>query len=155
MPFTPRGLIALALLALTSCTVAGATELNPAAVTYTLPEQIKWKTPLGIAPGIENAVLVGDPTQPGLYVVMVRWLAGNHFSHPHFHPHDRFITVIKGTWWVGTGTKFDPSATVPMPAGTFVTHYGGQIHFDGAKDEDAILLILGDGPATVTPAEQK
>ena len=42
-----------------------------------------------------------------------------------------------------------------MPAGTFVTHYGGQIHFDGAKDEDAILLIVGDGPATVTPAEQK
>ena len=155
MPFTPRRLIALALLTLTSCTLAGATELNPAAVTYTLPDQIKWKTPLGIAPGVENAVLVGDPTQPGLYVVMVRWLAGNHFSHPHFHPHDRFITVIKGTWWVGTGTKFDPSATVPMPAGTFVTHYGGQIHFDGAKDEDAILLIVGDGPATVTPAEQK
>lgn len=63
--------------------------------------------------------------------------------------------MIKGVWWVGTGTKFDPSATVPMPAGTFVTHYGGQIHFDGAKDEDAILLIVGDGPATVTPAEQK
>jgi quercetin dioxygenase-like cupin family protein len=155
MPFTPRRLIAFALLALTSCTLAGATELNPAAVTYTLPDQIKWKTPLGIAPGVENAVLVGDPTRPGLYVVMVRWLAGNHFSHPHFHPHDRFITVIKGTWWVGTGTKFDPSATVPMPAGTFVTHYGGQIHFDGAKDEDAILLIVGDGPATATPAEQK
>jgi len=155
MPFTPRRLIALAVLALASCMLAGATELNPAAVTYTLPDQIKWKTPIGIAPGVENAVLVGDPTQPGLYVVMVRWLAGNHFSHPHFHPHDRFITVIKGTWWVGTGTKFDPSATVPMPAGTFVTHYGGQTHFDGAKDEDAILLIVGDGPATVTPAEQK
>src|SRR5215469_10816013 len=155
MPFTPRRLIALALLALTSCTLAGATELNPAAVTYTLPDQIKWKTPLGIAPGVENAVLVGDPTQPGLYVVMVKWLAGNHFSHPHYHPHDRFITVIKGTWWVGTGTKFDPSATVPMRAGTFVTHYGRQIHFDGAKNEDAILLIVGNGPATVTPAEQK
>ena len=155
MPFTPLRLIALAVLALTSCMLADATELNPAAVTYTLPDQIKWKTPLGIAPGVENAVLVGDPTQPGLYVVMVRWLAGNHFSHPHFHPHDRFITVIKGTWWVGTGTKFDPSATVPMPACTFVTHYGGQIHFDGAKDEDAILLIVGDGPATATPAEQK
>ncbi len=29
---------------------------------------------------------------------MVKWLADNHFSHPHFHPHNRFITVIKGTW---------------------------------------------------------
>jgi hypothetical protein len=74
MPFTPRRLIALALLALTGCTLAGADELNPAAVTYTLPDQIKWKTPLGIAPGVENAVLVGDPTQPGF---MWSWSGGS------------------------------------------------------------------------------
>ena len=38
-----------------------------------------------------------------------------------------------------------------MPAGTFVTHYGQQVHFDGAKDEDTVLLIVGEGPATATP----
>lgn len=86
---------------------------------------------------------------------MAKWLAGNHFSRPHFHPHDRFITELKGTWWVGSGTKFDTNATVPMPAGTFVTHYGQQVHFDGAKDEDTVLLIVGEGPATATPAEVK
>jgi quercetin dioxygenase-like cupin family protein len=135
--------------------LARATELDPAALRYTLPDQIKWRTPLGIAPGIESAVLVGDPTQPGLYVVMVKWLAGNHFSRPHFHPHDRYITVLKGTWWVGTGTKFEPDATVPMPAGTFVTHFAKQVHYDGAKDDDAVLLIVGEGPDTLTPAEAK
>jgi redox-sensitive bicupin YhaK (pirin superfamily) len=140
---------------LVTFSLASAAELDPAVLTYKLPDQIKWRTPLGIAPGIETAVLAGDPTQTGLYVVMVKWLAGNHFSHPHFHPHDRFITVLKGTWWVGTGSKFDPDGTVPTPAGTFVTHYGGQIHFDGAKDEDAVLLIVGEGPETPTPAEVK
>jgi hypothetical protein len=25
------------------------------------------------------------------------------------------------------------------------------VHYDGAKDEDAVLLIVGDGPATSTP----
>jgi redox-sensitive bicupin YhaK (pirin superfamily) len=99
--------------------------------------------------------MVGDPSKPGFYAVMIKWLAGNHFSHPHFHPHDRFIAVLKGTWWVGSGSKFDPDGAVPMPAGTFVTHYGQQVHFDGAKDEDAILLIVGDGPETPTPAETK
>jgi len=137
------------------CASARAGELNPAAVSYKLPDQIEWKTPAGGSAGVQNAVLVGDPSQPGLYVVLTKWLAGNHFSHPHFHPHDRFITVLKGTWWVGTGTKYDPGATVPMPAGTFVTHYGQQVHFDGAKDEDAVLLIVGEGPATSTPAEVK
>jgi hypothetical protein len=134
---------------------AGAAELNPAAVTFKLPDQIDWQSPPGPDRGVRNAVLAGDPSKPGLYVVMTKWLAGNHFSHPHFHPHDRFITVLKGTWWVGTGTTFDPGATVPMPAGTFVTHYGEQVHFDGAKDEDTILLIVGDGPETPTPAEVK
>lgn len=42
-----------------------------------------------------------------------------------------------------------------MPAGTSVTHYGRQIHFDGSKDEEAILLIVGEGPETPTPVEVK
>ena len=102
----------------------------------------------------EQAVLFGDPSKPGPYVVRVKWLPGN-MSRPHFHPNDRFITVISGTWWVGSGTKFDPNATVPMPAGTFVTHFGKQVHYDGAKEGDAILLIVGEGPATSTRAEEK
>jgi hypothetical protein len=129
---------------------AGATELDPKAVVYKLPDQIKW-SPVNPA-GIQQAVLFGDPTKEGLYGVLARWTAGNHFSKPHFHPHDRFITVISGTWWVGSGPKWDPAnASVPMPAGSFVTHYGKQVHWDGAKDVDAVILIVGEGPATATP----
>jgi hypothetical protein len=128
---------------------AAAAELDPAAVIYKLPKDIQWKdSPTG---GSANMVLVGDPSKPGLYVVLNKWKAGNNFSRPHFHPNDRFITVVSGTWWVGTGPKFDPeNATVPMPAGTFVTHFGKQVHWDGAKTEDAVLLIVGEGPATST-----
>ena len=118
-----------------------------------LADQIKWSEPSPA--GARNAVLVGDPTKEGLYVQMVKWLGGDHFSRPHFHPNDRFITVLGGTWWVGTGTKFDPEATLPMRPGAFVTHFGKQVHFDGAKEEDAMLLIVGQGPATSTPAEVK
>jgi hypothetical protein len=38
----------------------------------------------------------------------------------------------------------------PMPAGSFVTHFGKEIHWDGAKDEEAVLLIMGEGPAATT-----
>jgi hypothetical protein len=76
-------------------------------------------------------------------------------SRPHWHPHDRFITVISGTWWVGSGDKFDPDNTVPLAAGSFVTHFGKQIHYDGAKDEEAVLEIVGMGPATATDAERR
>jgi hypothetical protein len=128
-----------------------ASDLNPAAISYKLPDQIKWnESPAGSA----TYVVSGDPTKPGLYVVLTRWHA-HHMSRPHFHPNDRFITVISGTWWVGTGPKFDPDKTVPLPAGSVATHYAKQIHWDGAKDGDVTLMIVGEGPATSTPAEQK
>lgn len=42
-----------------------------------------------------------------------------------------------------------------MPAGSFVTHFGKQVHWDGAKDEDAVLLIMGEGPATATSVPEE
>lgn len=143
---------AMGIAALVSLASARATDLNPAAIKIQLPDQIKWED--DTARGESSAVLAGDPAKPGLYVELVKWHA-HHMSHPHFHPNDRFITVISGTWWVGTGTKFDPDSTKPLPPGTAVTHYGKQIHYDGAKDEDTVLEIVGEGPATATPAEVK
>ena len=134
--------------------MASAAELNPAAVTYKLPDQIPWG-PVNAA-GAQSAVVVGDPSKPGFYMVYNKWTKGNHFSKPHFHPNDRYIVVLQGTWWVGSGPKFDPeNGSVPMPAGSFVTHYAKQVHWDGAKDEDAVLLIMGEGPATTTRLEEK
>jgi hypothetical protein len=127
-----------------------AADLNPAAVAFKLPDKIDWKENPN-TPGVRSAVMTGDPSKPGLYVVLTKWLPGN-MSRPHFHPNDRFITVVSGTWWVGTGEAFDPASTVPMPAGTFVTHFGKQVHYDGAKDGETVLLIVGEGPATSTPA---
>jgi hypothetical protein len=133
--------------------ISSAAELNPAALIYKLPDQISWG-PVNAA-GAQSAVVAGDPTKPGFYAVYNKWTKGNHFSRPHFHPNDRYIVVLQGTWWVGTGPKFDPATTTPMPVGSFVTHFGKQVHWDGAKDEDAVLLIMGEGPATSTAAEEK
>ena len=133
--------------------ISSAAELNPAALVYKLPDQIPWG-PVNAA-GAQSAVVAGDPTKPGFYAVYNKWFKGNHFRRPHFHPNDRYIVVLQGTWWVGTGPKFDPANTTPMPAGSFVTHFGKQVHWDGAKDEDAVLLIMGEGPATSTAAEEK
>ena len=141
--------LALPIVFAATLSLGSAAELNPAALAYKLPNQIPWG-PVNAA-GAQSAVVVGDPAKPGFYMVYNKWTKGNHFSHPHFHPNDRYIVVLSGTRWVGTGPKFDPdNATVPMPVGSFVTHFGKQVHWDGAKDEDAVLLIMGEGPATAT-----
>ena len=50
-----------------------AVELDPKVLVYKLPDQINWGpvTPAGN----QQAVLFGDPNKPGLYGVMVKWLA--------------------------------------------------------------------------------
>ena len=125
---------------------------DPKVLAFKLPKDIQWSGTSTSAS--QQAVLAGDPSKEGLYVVLTKWHPRN-MSRPHFHPNDRFITVISGTWWVGTGPKYDPETTTPIPAGSFVTHFGKQIHYDGAKDEEVLLQIVGMGPATSTAAEQK
>jgi hypothetical protein len=138
-----------ALLAGPSATGAAEQQLNPKAITIKLPDQIPWKR--NAAGTNEVAVLYGDPSKPGLYVQLFKWLPGN-MSRPHWHPNDRAITVIKGTWWVGTGDKFEPDSTVPIPVGSYVTHFGKEIHYDGAKDGEVWLLMSGEGPEAGGPA---
>jgi hypothetical protein len=129
-----------------------AANIDPSAVIVKLPANIQW-TGSATSPN-QTAVLFGDPSKPGLYVQLNKWHPHN-MSRPHFHPNDRYITVISGTWWKGTGTKFDPDSTVAIPAGSFVTDVGKGIHYDGAKDEEVVLEIVGMGPATATNAEVK
>jgi len=127
-------------------------DIDRSAVDFTLAKDIKWER----APGAmaERAVLFGDPSKPGPYVMRLKWLPGG-MSRPHFHPHDRFFVVISGTWWVGTGEKFDPESTLPVTAGSYVVHYANKIHYDGAKGEECVIQVWGMGPATSTPAEKK
>src|SRR5438552_17696847 len=84
------------LLLLLGAGAAFAADLNPAALAYRSPDQLKWRDPTGAA-GVNQAVLVGDPEKPGLYVVMKRFKPG-HISRPPCHPNDCFFQVHQGTW---------------------------------------------------------
>jgi len=110
--------------------------------------------PSKLVPGVSQAVISGDPSKPGeVYVVRNRF-SPNTFSPPHYHPETRYITVLKGTWWVGTGPKFDKDATTPVPAGSFVVDHPNQIHWDGAKDEEAVVQIMGVGPSATIRVDE-
>ena len=145
-------ILSLAALVMTVAASGYAADIDRAAVDFKTPAEIKWVR--NAAGTNESAVLFGDPSKPGPYVVRIKWLPGN-MSRPHFHPNDRFFIVISGTWWVETGEKFDPDSTVPVPAGSYVIHYNNKIHYDGAKKEETVIQVWGMGPATSTPAEKK
>ena len=58
-----RGLFTATLMALLSLAGTGAAELDPAAVIFKLPDQIKWNE--NATAGNANAVLYGDPSKAG------------------------------------------------------------------------------------------
>lgn len=112
------------------------------------PGDENWGDYPGI-PGIKRMVVYGDPSKAGVYVIRVKFLPGT-MSMPHYHPEDRLATVIKGTWWTGTGKEFDPDKTEPIRAGGFMLHPSGEAHYDGAKDEEVVLQLAGVGPSGTT-----
>ena len=135
----------------TSALVAGA-DPDPAVMTLTRESDIRWVENPAV-PGLTSAVLYGSPPKPGAYIIRVRFPPGT-MSPPHFHPEERQIVVLKGTWWVGSGPKWDRDATTPMPAGSFVVHRADQIHYDGAKDEEVIVQISGNGTNSTTLVDE-
>lgn len=113
-----------------------------------LPGTEEWADYPGIE-GIKIMVIEGDLKKAGPYVIRVKFSPGT-MSMPHFHPEDRLCTVIKGTWWSGTGPEFRPMATEPLPAGSYMKHPAGEVHYDGARDEEVIVQIAGIGPSGAT-----
>ena len=118
------------------------------------PGEIKWGNVPGM-PGLQAVLLSGDPSKPGPYIMRVKFAPGV-MTRPHKHSHDRFVTVISGTWYTGTGEKFEPEKTEGLPPGGFMKHPATAAHYDGAKEGEVIVQISGMGPVTteyMAPAE--
>ncbi|MBC8008299.1 MAG: cupin domain-containing protein [Prolixibacteraceae bacterium] len=124
-------------------------------ITITQSEKLDWRDYPGL-PGVKFVVIAGNPREAGIYVIRAKF-APHTMSKPHWHPEARYVTVLKGTWWAGTGEKFDPDSTTPVPTGGFAVHTPGKVHYDGAKDEEVIVQIMGMGPSgtnVVNPADK-
>jgi quercetin dioxygenase-like cupin family protein len=143
---TAATMLCLLLLSFAGLSVAAQDDKGFVRVT---PEDVQWKD-APVAKGVQIANIEGDPSKPGaIYVQRVRFLPGV-TARPHFHPEDRHIVVLKGTWYTGTGDDFDMNKTVPLKAGSYMKHPAKAVHFDGAKDEEVIVQITGIGPGTTT-----
>src|SRR5215510_1793953 len=90
--------------------------------------------------GIVTIPVFGDQSKPGMYIVRNRFPAGM-TSRPHYHDQDRWVTVIKGTWYTDEGDVFRPDKMVPIKTGGLMFHPAGFHHYDGAKGEETIVQI--------------
>jgi hypothetical protein len=112
------------------------------------PEHVKWvDAPPSLPPGAKIAVLEGDPTKEGHFVMRAK-LPDGYRIMPHTHPTDERVTVLSGTLHMGMGDKFDEKATKPMTAGSYGRMGPGVRHFAYAKGE-TVIQVHGQGPWVV------
>lgn len=103
--------------------------------------------PPSLPPGAKLAVVSGDPTTAGMFVVQLQAPAGYKVA-AHWHPTDENVTVLSGTFAVGMGEKFDEAALKTLPAGSYVALPATMRHFAMAKTASTIQ-ISGMGPFIV------
>jgi hypothetical protein len=124
---------------------------NPDFVRIT-PADIHWHdVPNGH--GVQQAILLGDPAKSGMYVVRVKF-PPYVMDVPHWHPNARYVTVLEGTWYTGTGDTFDLSRAVPLKPGSVMMHPAKAIHWDGSGSAEAVVVqIVGEGPGSTTQVD--
>jgi quercetin dioxygenase-like cupin family protein len=110
-----------------------------------LPEEIEWKPFPAFPPSARLAVLVGEPTGPGPYVIRVKLPAGVKLM-PHVHPEDRVYTVISGVFYIGLGEHFNSATLEAYPPGSVIVLPGGTPHFHWARSGDYITQVTAIGP---------
>ena len=133
------------------------TQAPPALVTPADAEGFIVVTPEALAASFNTGtgrqrVLLGNPSQPGLYVIQLVWEPGSG-STPHTHNEARLINVLEGTWYVSTGDAartYNPDGTIPVTAGTFIYEPADGIHDDMSKTDRVVVQIMGIGPVRTT-----
>ena len=132
-----------------AATAAQAGKIDPSQTAITLPAAVQRVLWSGLPPHSgEMATLHGGLDEPGPYVVLMKWYPG-YASAPHSYATDRLSLVLSGTWWVNSGSDFDPENTVPVPAGGFVRRVARTLHYDGVKQSatvPAVIALFGIAP---------
>jgi|SRR5208283_125059 len=128
-----------------SATAQGASESQ----AFINPKDIKWgAAPPSMPKGAKIAVLQGDPSKPGPFVIRLMVLTGYKIP-PHWHTQDESLTVISGTFYFGTGDKVETIEAHTLTAGGFHFLSAKDHHYLVAKSQ-AVIQVNGKGPFDIT-----
>ena len=81
--------------------LADTAAAQPAGFRAVPAEAVQWQ-PIPNGQGAQSALIAGNPSQPGTYVIRVKF-PPHVMDRPHHHSRDRHVTVLQGRWVAGTG----------------------------------------------------
>ena len=119
------------------------------------PAKLSWiDAPPGLPAGAKQAILYGDPSKPGPFILRAR-LPASYRVAPHTHPTREMVTVLSGSMRLGFGTSGDPAQATPIATGSFVAMEPGTVHYLQTSQE-TVIQVAGEGPfqiVYVNPAD--
>lgn len=124
--------------------IAGAAQEMKAEHVMLSPGDLKWIDGPPVLPGAKMVVMEGDLKAAGPFTMRIKFPADSKLA-PHWHPLIEHVTILSGTFNLGTGEKFDPSKAMALPAGSFFVMPPKAPHFVVIKEE-TVIQVHGVGP---------
>jgi anti-sigma factor ChrR (cupin superfamily) len=112
-------------------------------------DKIKWgPAPPVLPPGAQFAVVSGDPSTDGPYVIRLK-MPANYRVPAHNHPTTEYVTVLSGKFNIGMGDKLDMKHGLELRAGGFGAAPAKMNHYAWTTAE-TIVQVHGQGPFAIT-----
>ncbi len=146
MRFALRTLMLAGLMSVTF--VLAAMAQHHADHVMVVPDEIKWGPVPSLPAGAQISVLEGPLDRAGPITARIKFPA-NYRLPAHTHPVIEHVTVLSGTFNMGTGDKLDMGKTKPLTPGAFAIMQPGTQHFAWTAEE-TIVQIHSVGPWGVT-----
>jgi quercetin dioxygenase-like cupin family protein len=139
-PLTRATFLAAALI-IAGSSAGHAQELHPLA-----PDELPWRQS---GPGLEIAIVDGDPSVVGQPYTMMLRLADGAWIPPHTHNVAKRLLVLTGTLLVGHGATLDSSRVQTLRSGSFLLMPADHPHYEGGRGQ-TVVALYGIGPLRTT-----
>jgi len=112
------------------------------------PGDLQWVDVPSLPAGAKIAVIEGPINQAVPFTFRIK-LPANYKIPPHWHPAVERITVLSGTFHLGTGDTFDQAKMRALPAGSISIMEPKMTHYVWTGEE-TIVQLNGTGPWGIT-----
>ena len=109
---------------------------------------LKWAPVPSLPKGAQIAVIEGPMNQAVPFTVRLKF-PDKYMIPAHIHPAVERVTVLSGTFHMGTGEKYDRAAMHPVRVGDMMIMQPGTPHY-ALSEGEVIVQLHGTGPWGIT-----
>lgn len=101
---------------------------------------IQWQAgPASLPAGAQFALLEGDPSKEGYFALQLK-LPDGYVIPPHWHPVQERVTVLKGTFHLGSGETVNREQAQALAPGSYFSLAPRMTHYAVAEGETVVQL---------------